>query len=505
MRKFFLLVAVAVAGMMHAQTVTLNPAQSLNPETLEFDSTGVWTGTFNEDDYFTIDYPSMSFVHGAWTDYNFWYGFTVAQCQDTMFETMMPDQFHCVAGGGLAGKGTPYLLGYAMEGMGPTSPCKVHFDAEYLPKEVYLCSGSWAQHNVLVDGGGHTFAAGDSLVIEIQGLDYDHNVIADKKVSFFLADYRSEDPANWTINRDWERCDLSALGNVYGLVFTMKSSDVGDWGTNTALYFALDGLKITKDMEVATFEDVIFPAPESVLHLLETGAIESGSYNFYQEVVDYGDWGVYYFGNLPTNKSDNSFVNYLDAEKSASGGAYEGNNFVVWTMSYSGEDYITLDREHEVPGFFINNTAYAVNSMCNGDGYAKKFTADDWFRLTIQGLKNGIPVNTQVVIDLAAEGKYIDQWTWVDLSSLGVVDEIRFSLSSSDTGDNGMNTPAYFALDNFGAEIPEGYVAPEKAEFDLNEGIEDVDAAIKAVKVVRNGQVVIIRGEKKFNILGTEL
>lgn len=503
MRKFFLLVAVAVAGMMQAQTVTLDPAHPTNPETLEFDANGVWTETYNEEDYFTIDYPSMSFLHGAWTDYNFWYGFTVAQCEDTTYATMT-DQFHCVAGGGLAGKGTPYILAYAMEGMGPTSPCEVHFDAEYLPKEVYLCTGSWAQHNVLVDGGGHTFAAGDSLVIEIQGLDENHSVM-DKKVSFFLADYRSEDPANWTLNRDWERCDLRALGNVYGLVFTMKSSDVGSYGTNTALYFALDGLKIMKDMKVATFEDVVIPEPESVLHLTTTGPITSGSYNFYQEVVDYGEWGVYYFGNLPSNKSDNDFVSYLDAEKSANGGAYEGQNFMVWNQSSSNEDYITLDREHVVPGFFLNNTAYAVNSMTQGDGYAKKFTADDWFRLTVQGLLNGIPVNTQVVVDLAAEGKYIDKWTWIDLSSLGLVDEIRFSLSSSDTGKNGMNTPAYFCMDNFGAEKPEGYVEPERAEFELNEAISNTNMEVKAVKVVRNGQVVIIRGEKTFNILGTEL
>jgi hypothetical protein len=500
MRKFFLLVAVAVAGMMQAQTVTLDPAHPTNPNALEFDANGVWTETYNEEDYFTIDYPSMSFVHGAMTDYNFWYGFTVAQCEDTTYETMA-DQFHCVAGGGLAGKGTPYILGYAMEGMGPTSPCEVHFDAEYLPKEVYLCTGSWAQHNVLVGGAGHTFAAGDSLVIEIQGLDYDHKVM-DQKVSFFLADYRSDDPTKWTLNRDWERCDLSALGNVYGLVFTMKSSDVGTYGTNTALYFALDGLKITKDMEVATFEDVTIPAAESVLHLSQTGPIKSGSYNFYQEVADYGEWGVYYFGNLPSNKSDNSFASYLDAEKSANGGAYEGQNFNVWTMSYSGEDRITLDREHVVPGFFLNNSAYAVNSMTQGDGYAKKFTADDWFRLTVQGLLNGIPVNNQVVVDLAAEGKYINQWTWVDLSSMGLVDEIRFSLTSSDTGDSGMNTPAYFCIDNFGAEMPEGYVAPAKADFDLNEGVENTNINEQVQKMLINGQILILRGEHLYNAAG---
>ncbi|MEZ4565949.1 MAG: DUF4465 domain-containing protein [Desulfobacterales bacterium] len=35
------------------------------------------------------------------------------------------------------------------------------------------------------------------------------------------------------------------------------------------------------------------------------------------------------------------------------------------------------------------------------------------------------------------------------MSALGMVKELTFSLSSTDTGDYGMNTPAYFAMDNF--------------------------------------------------------
>jgi hypothetical protein len=37
---------------------------------------------------------------------------------------------------------------------------------------------------------------------------------------------------------------------------------------------------------------------------------------------------------------------------------------------------------------------------------------------------------------------------------LGSADELRFSLSSSDNGPYGMNTPSYFAMDNFLA-VPE--------------------------------------------------
>ena len=36
----------------------------------------------------------------------------------------------------------------------------------------------------------------------------------------------------------------------------------------------------------------------------------------------------------------------------------------------------------------------------------------------------------------------------MDLSSLGLVKTIEFSVASSDTGDYGINTPTYFAMDN---------------------------------------------------------
>lgn len=267
---------------------------------------------------------------------------------------------------------------------------------------------------------------------------------------------------------------------------------------------ALMSTAMSAQLQVATFEDVTIGAPESVLHLTETGAIKSGSFSFTQEVDM--SWGyALYYGNLPSNKSDNVFVSYLDAEKSASGGAYEGENFNVWTASYGGTNGITLEEAAVVPGFFINNSAYAVNSMCNGDGYAKKFGKDDWFRLAIGAMRNGEGIYSTVYVDLAANGEYIDKWTYVDLTEFGKVDAIFFTLTSSDNGDYGMNTPAYFCMDNFGQAKPAGYVEPERAKFDGEQGIEGVEAATKAFKVMRNGQLIIVCGEAEFTVMGQSI
>ena len=42
----------------------------------------------------------------------------------------------------------------------------------------------------------------------------------------------------------------------------------------------------------------------------------------------------------------------------------------------------------------------------------------------------------------------VDEWTWVDLSGLGAIAQLEFSLEGSDMGMFGLNTPAYFAMDN---------------------------------------------------------
>ena len=60
-------------------------------------------------------------------------------------------------------------------------------------------------------------------------------------------------------------------------------------------------------------------------------------------------------------------------------------------------------------------------------------------------------MNTQVPFYLAKGKNIIADWTYVDLSTLGKVDELHFALTGSRTGDYGLNTPAYFCIDDLGA------------------------------------------------------
>ncbi len=61
-------------------------------------------------------------------------------------------------------------------------------------------------------------------------------------VEFFLADYRFGDNSQDYIVDDWTYVDFSALGVADEVRFGFDSSDVGGFGINTPLYFAMDNL-----------------------------------------------------------------------------------------------------------------------------------------------------------------------------------------------------------------------------------------------------------------------
>jgi len=167
-----------------------------------------------------------------------------------------------------------------------------------------------------------------------------------------------------------------------------------------------------------------------------------------------------------SNESDTSTAGPDSQFSAITGGGLGGGG--IYAVAYTNG--FVLQAETRFPhatngvtlaGFFVTNTTWAYLSMTNGDEFAKKFggadgTDPDWFLLTIEGLDaDGSPTGQRVEFYLAdfrstdpSKDYILDNWTWVDLSSLGPVHGLHFTLSSSDVGDYGMNTPAYFAFDS---------------------------------------------------------
>ncbi len=110
-------------------------------------------------------------------------------------------------------------------------------------------------------------------------------------------------------------------------------------------------------------------------------------------------------------------------------------------------------------GAWFTNTTYTALDMLGGSAFTKKFGGaggddPDWLLLTLTGYLNHTATGS-VALYLAdyrftnnALDYIVKDWAWLDFAPLGTVDEIVFRMSSSDNSMFGMNTPAYFAMDN---------------------------------------------------------
>lgn len=208
------------------------------------------------------------------------------------------------------------------------------------------------------------------------------------------------------------------------------------------------------DKTIGTFEEsAISPAaPESYFaYSVDTTVnLKSGMYEV-QQTVAYG--GTYVCGAVISNITSTNFKDYTDANKSAAGGAYAGKNYVVWYEDGFTPNSVHLETPAVVPGFYVCNNVYALNSMKNGDNFAgDPFGADDYFKLIIGGALNGVAVNTTVEFYLGQGTNFVTNWTYVDLSKLGKIDELFFEFDGSRKGDWGLNTPTYFCFDNLGGK-----------------------------------------------------
>ncbi len=111
-------------------------------------------------------------------------------------------------------------------------------------------------------------------------------------------------------------------------------------------------------------------------------------------------------------------------------------------------------------GFYVSNSTYAALGMLNGGIGVKKFGGSsgndpDWFRVLIWGEDYDNNPTDTITFYLAdyrpgnSDDDYIlDQWQWVDLQLIGKTKKLFFVLESTDSGQFGMNTPAYFCMEN---------------------------------------------------------
>jgi len=224
-----------------------------------YGTASIWTHTYDgttPDPVYTGSYLNfkkgcLNFMHYADNTYgpmSYWDGFTVSKtktfpcplvCTNTC--NGLQDQFSSITGGGQLGVNDPYSVAYYGYNASyfPANHCIMNLDAANTVCGMYITNNAYAYKSMNCgDSFAHKFAAGDSLVLYVEGY---LGATYKGKVKYYLADFRG---SSTIIVNTWKWMNLTSLGSVDKLVFSMATSDTGMYGPNTPMYFCVDEIKL---------------------------------------------------------------------------------------------------------------------------------------------------------------------------------------------------------------------------------------------------------------------
>ena len=287
---------------------------------------------------------------------------------------------------------------------------------------------------------------------------------------FYLADYRFSDNSKDYLVKDWTHWNLERLGDVDSIVFTMESSDTGQFGMNTPAYFCFDNFNSDSLTNSYIISDIDFDYNTNVDSFLSGSQFDGG---FVQNTVLFENkfnkqWGSW------TGWSVSSMSDTVDATFNNQYSCISGSGFGKSKTYLTGYQrasmhfpYVstvhfqpTAAREFKVG---INNSTYGFKTMQDGNQFAKKFggvsgSDKDYLVVKVVGvLYNGETTDTlsHYLADYRSDDNskdYIQKdwsyWNLTDIMYNQAVVSLHFWVEGSDTGQFGLNTPAYFCMDN---------------------------------------------------------
>ena len=265
--------------------------------------------------------------------------------------------------------------------------------------------------------------------------------------------------------------DMLSVSRTTSSAFTNKTLVIRATsnGKYVDMNVSVSGIEVTVTVGTASFDDVTLGS--SGYWTGEEGENEmfSGGWiftNYYSQA--YSFWG----GFTASNHTDLTQTG-MDAQYTAiTAGGYDGSTQygVAYTMGAQTDVYASDGAAHTVSGCYVTNNLWAYQSIIEGDYSSTPFGGTtgndpDWFKLTATG-KNAAGQTVGTLDFYLADYRFtnneedyvIDTWEWFDLSPLGAVHTISFSLSSTKSNAYGMLTPAYFCIDDFngvGPNVPQ--------------------------------------------------
>ncbi len=185
---------------------------------------------------FANDYSSQ---FGAWN------GWSYSNVVNTTQQDFT-NQYAAWPGSG-SGDSSSYGIAYLFE------PAYISFPAPSVVSSADIANTTWTALTMLNGGpfgakkyGGETGNDPDYLLLSIEGRSGENGQGSSTGlIDFYLGDYRSANNALDFVRAGWTNVNLSGLGAVGSLQFSITSSDVGMFGINTPTYFAIDNINFT--------------------------------------------------------------------------------------------------------------------------------------------------------------------------------------------------------------------------------------------------------------------
>lgn len=194
-----------------------------------------WVGTFKSGSY-----EFVNSVNPAWGS---WMGCSYSNMTATTFESYDKDQWNSAVGHGANGSANYGVL------YGSSLPMEVIKVADApegrVIKGMNITNSAWVVECVKKgNGSAQKFAQGSWFKVIFTGTKADESTAS---VEYYLADYRSENEADWTCLTDWAWIDLSSLGKVVSLSISFDGTDKSYGYLSTSTYVCIDNVGCEKN------------------------------------------------------------------------------------------------------------------------------------------------------------------------------------------------------------------------------------------------------------------